>query len=70
MNSITAPVTLAFPLEELLERITPQIRAILISNPNNPTGTGIDLRAIEKILDKAPQSAVPHRLKPITNSAV
>ena len=32
---------LAFPLEELLEQITPQTRAVLISNPNNPTGTGI-----------------------------
>jgi histidinol-phosphate aminotransferase len=52
------PGTLAFPLEELLEQITPQIRAILISNPNNPTGTGIDLRAVEKILDRAPQAAV------------
>jgi histidinol-phosphate aminotransferase len=52
------PGTLAFPLEELLQQIQPETRAILISNPNNPTGTGIDLRAIEKILDKAPQAAV------------
>ena len=36
----------------------PDTRAILISNPNNPTGTGIDPRAIEKILDKAPHAAV------------
>jgi len=52
------PGTLAFPLEELLDQIRPQTRAILISNPNNPTGTGIDLRSIEKILDKAPLAAV------------
>ncbi len=52
------PGTLAFPLEELLEQIQPETRAILISNPNNPTGTGIDLRAAEKILDKAPNAAV------------
>jgi histidinol-phosphate aminotransferase len=50
--------TLAFPLEELLERITPSTRAVLISNPNNPTGTGIGVSAIEKILKKAAQAAV------------
>lgn len=50
--------SLAFPLEELLAAITPATRAILISNPNNPTGTGIDLETIEKILRHAPQAAV------------
>jgi histidinol-phosphate aminotransferase len=49
---------LAFPLEELLERITPQTKAILISNPNNPTGTGVAVSGLEKILRKAPQAAV------------
>ena len=49
---------LAFPLEELLERITPQTRAILISNPNNPTGTGVAVSGLEKILRKAPHAAV------------
>ena len=49
---------LAFPLEELLERVTPQTRAIFISNPNNPTGTGIGLAGLEKILRKAPHAAV------------
>jgi histidinol-phosphate aminotransferase len=52
------PGTLAFPLEELLERIQPSTRAILISNPNNPTGTGINLSSIERILKQAPNSAV------------
>ena len=49
---------LAFPLEELLEKITPETRAILISNPNNPTGTGTGVAGLEKILRKAPQAAV------------
>jgi histidinol-phosphate aminotransferase len=49
---------LVFPLEELLERITPQTRAILISNPNNPTGTGIGASGLEKILRKAQDAAV------------
>jgi histidinol-phosphate aminotransferase len=52
------PPTLAFPLDELLRAITPATRAILISNPNNPTGTAIDVPAIKQILDSAPQSAV------------
>src|SRR5947209_6085423 len=44
------PGTLAFPLEELLERITPSTRAVLISNPNNPTGTGIAASGVQKLL--------------------
>lgn len=50
--------TLAFPMEELLAAITPATRAILISNPNNPTGTGIDLPEVERILAQAPNAAV------------
>ena len=49
---------LAFPLEELLAAIRPETRAILIANPNNPTGTGIDLDVIRKIVTAAPQAAV------------
>lgn len=50
--------SLEFPLDELLERITPSTRALLISNPNNPTGTGTDVSAIERILAKAANAAV------------
>jgi histidinol-phosphate aminotransferase len=52
------PGTLAFPVEELLEKITPATRAVLISNPNNPTGTGTNLNIIERILKKAENAAV------------
>ncbi len=52
------PLDLAFPLEELLEAVTPRTRAILISNPNNPTGTGVDLPEVRRILERAPQAAV------------
>ncbi len=52
------PETLAFPREELLDRITPATRAIFLSNPNNPTGTGTDVNAIRAILEKAPSAAV------------
>ena len=50
--------TLAFPLQELLDRITPDTRAIFVSNPNNPTGTGTNISGIEKILEKAVNAAV------------
>jgi histidinol-phosphate aminotransferase len=49
---------LAFPLDEFLAAIRPETRAILIANPNNPTGTGIDLDGIRRILNAAPQAAV------------
>jgi histidinol-phosphate aminotransferase len=52
------PPTLAFPLAELLNAITPATKAILISNPNNPTGTSIGIPAIKQILDRAPQAAI------------
>jgi histidinol-phosphate aminotransferase len=52
------PGDLAFPLEELLDATGPSTRAILIANPNNPTGTGIGVDAIERILDKAANAAV------------
>ncbi len=50
--------TLEFPLDAVLSAITPRTRAILISNPNNPTGSWIGLDAVERILSAAPRSAV------------
>jgi histidinol-phosphate aminotransferase len=52
------PPCLEFPLEALLAAVTPQTRAILVANPNNPTGTSIRLDAVESILNAAPQAAV------------
>ncbi len=49
---------LSFPLDEFLAAIGPRTRAILIANPNNPTGSAIDLAAIVKILTAAPNAAV------------
>lgn len=49
---------LSFPLEEVLAAVTPRTKAIFISNPNNPTGTGLSLQSINKILHYAPHAAV------------
>jgi histidinol-phosphate aminotransferase len=49
---------LDFPLEELLEAITPKTRLVLVANPNNPTGGAIGLGEIEKILQRAENAAV------------
>jgi histidinol-phosphate aminotransferase len=47
-----------FPLQEVLDAITPQTRAVLLANPNNPTGTGVSLLGIERILHHARKAAV------------
>ncbi|HWR49510.1 MAG TPA: histidinol-phosphate transaminase [Bryobacteraceae bacterium] len=49
---------LAFPLEEMLDSIGANTRAILIANPNNPTGTALGIDGITRILEQAPQAAV------------
>jgi histidinol-phosphate aminotransferase len=52
------PGTLGFPLDELLDAISPATRAVLISNPNNPTGTSVKLEGIDRIFRRASGAAV------------
>ena len=47
-----------FPLEAVLAAITPETRAVLISNPNNPSGTAVSLENIHRILRRAHRAAV------------
>lgn len=49
---------LSFPLEELLEGLGPGTRAVFIANPNNPTGTGVPVEGIRRILEAVPRAAV------------
>ena len=49
---------LAFPLDELLDAVSERTRAVLIANPNNPIGSGIDLDGIEEIAERAHKAAV------------
>jgi histidinol-phosphate aminotransferase len=47
-----------FPLDAVLNAITPETRAVLLANPNNPTGTALSLEGIARILRKARKAAV------------
>ncbi|MDX2268367.1 MAG: histidinol-phosphate transaminase [Bryobacter sp.] len=50
--------TLRFPEQALLNALQPDTKAVLISNPNNPTGTAAKRETLEQILDAAPQACV------------
>ncbi len=46
------------PLQRILENITPATRAVIVANPNNPTGTSLPLSGIERILKRARRAVV------------
>jgi histidinol-phosphate aminotransferase len=52
------PPGMEFPLQAVLDAITPETRAVILANPNNPTGTGVGLLGIERILHRARKAVV------------
>jgi histidinol-phosphate aminotransferase len=48
----------SFPLERVLNAISPQTRIVVICNPNNPTGTAAGRNDILKVIQAAPDAAV------------
>ena len=55
---IPAEPEFRFPLDNLLESITPATRVIYLTDPNNPTGLGIPTGAVERIASAAPHAFV------------
>lgn len=49
---------LRFPVDEVLSMIDSRVKLIVICNPNNPTGTQVLLRDIEKIAKNAPNAII------------
>ena len=48
----------AFPLKDLLARLSPGTRLIAVANPNNPTGAAVAGDVLIQIAQAAPQAAV------------
>ena len=48
----------AFPLEEVLSRISERTRLIAVANPNNPTGVAVACDVLLQVARAAPQAAV------------
>jgi histidinol-phosphate aminotransferase len=48
----------AFPLEELLSRISARTRLIAVANPNNPTGAAVECEIMLQVAQAAPQAAL------------
>lgn len=48
----------SFPTQRVIDSITPKTRLIIICNPNNPTGTGVERSAILQVIQAAPHAAI------------
>lgn len=48
----------AFPVDEVIQAVTPRTRIIFITNPNNPTGVMVNRFTIVKVAQAAPDAAI------------
>ena len=48
----------SFPLDDVLQAITPTTRIVFLTNPNNPTGVDMPLDAIRTIARRVPPGAI------------
>jgi len=55
---ILAGENFAFPLDEVLSRISERTRLIAVANPNNPTGAAVACEVLLQVARAAPQAAV------------
>jgi histidinol-phosphate aminotransferase len=56
--TVQAAPDFKFPLERLLDAITPRTKIIAIANPNSPTGSAVAREHILQVAERAPHAAV------------
>src|SRR5206468_5638695 len=47
-----------FDLDEIMKRVTPKTRLIVIANPNNPTGTIVRRKELDDFMNRVPDNAL------------
>ena len=59
-NAISAPMTKGYKhdLDGMLSLITPNTKMVVITNPNNPTGTLLSYEEIEQFVNKVPENVI------------
>ena len=58
VDRVPAGENFGFPIDALIEAITPQTRLIAIANPNSPTGQTVTRKQILRVVESAPHAAV------------
>jgi len=58
VKTVPSQADFCFPLEPLLQAITPRTRLIAIASPNSPTGTVATREQILTVVERAPHAAV------------
>lgn len=58
IETVHYDAAMKFPVEETVRALKSAPRILFIANPNNPTGTVVDLASLERILDAAKKTLV------------